>query len=171
MYRYSSISRLWKSACQPKNELSQVRFFTLLELVLVVALIGILALLAVPRFAGDAMKRSAVRAAGREITAELRLARSRAVSEAIANPVGYAVRMTGGPPYTGYETVNLLTTTVIENHSLPAGVLSSGDDAFSFTPLGSLAVGSGTSLSLSAGGEQYTITLVSATGSATLEKQ
>jgi type II secretory pathway pseudopilin PulG len=140
------------------------------ELLAVVLVIAALMFMAIPRLSGGAMTRSSVRAAVRDLAAELRLARSRAVSEAVGNPQGYAVQMTGGPPYTGYQMVNLLTAAVVSTTALPAGVVCTGDAQFSFTPLGSLAVGSGTSLLLSAGGEQYSVTLTLATASVGIQK-
>jgi len=145
--------------------------FSLIELLLIVVLVGVIAMVAVPRFGPDVMNRSAVPTTAREIASDMRLARSLAVSSASTNPDGYAVRMTGSPPYAGYEIVNLMTAETVSTKTIRAGISCTGGAEFRFGPLGNLSAGSGTTLSVSGDGKQYLLTVTPATGSVRFQEQ
>ena len=66
--------------------------FTLIELMAVVAIMGLLALVLVPRMADSAIWGNQAEAAARQLAAMLKLARRMAVEHAADNPQGYAVR-------------------------------------------------------------------------------
>lgn len=145
--------------------------FSLVELVLIVAIIGVIAIIAVPRFGGDALNLLSATTTAREIASDMRLARSLAISKASTNSQGYAVRMTGSSPYSGYQIVNLMTDETVSTKTVLAAVSCTGDAEFRFGPLGNLATGSGTALSVSGDGKQYALTLTAATGSVTMQEQ
>lgn len=152
------------------NGCGSERAFSLVELVLVVALLAVIAAITVPRFGGDLLDQSAASAAAREVAADLRLCRSLAVSKAAVNSAGFALRMMGGEPYAGYEIVDRMTGAVVIAKSIPAGVACTGDGEFRFGPLGNLLAGSGTVLSLSGDGRIYVLRLAAATGSLKVEE-
>lgn len=66
--------------------------FALVELLAVVIIMGLLAIVLVPRFADSAVWGTRAEAAARQVTGTLRLARRMAVTNAAANPGGYVVR-------------------------------------------------------------------------------
>jgi len=145
--------------------------FSLIELVLVAALLGVIAMIAIPRIGGGAADRLAATTTAREIASDMRLARSLAIANAGTNPLGYAVQMTGGSPYSGYRIVNLTTSATVSTKTVAAAVVCTGDGEFRFSALGSLSGGSGTALSVSADGRQYALTLAPATASVTIQEQ
>ncbi len=65
--------------------------FTLIELLAVVAIMGLLALVVVPRMAGSALSQTEGETAARQLVATMKLARRMAVTHAVDNPQGYAV--------------------------------------------------------------------------------
>jgi Tfp pilus assembly protein PilE len=144
--------------------------FSLVELVLVVALLAVIAAITVPRFGGGLLDQSAVSAAAREMAADLRLCRSHAVSNAAVSSAGYALRMKGSEPYGGYEIVDLSTGAAVGDKSIRASVTCMGDAEFRFGPLGNLLAGSGTDLTLSGDGRQYVLRLTAATGGLKVEE-
>lgn len=145
--------------------------FSLIELVLVVAILTVLAAITVPRFGSDVLDRSAVSAAARETAADMRLCRSFAVANAAVNPQGYAFRMKAGTPYPGYEIVDLQTSAAVKDMAYSESVSCTGDGEFRFGPLGNLTTGSGTILNLAGSGRQYALVLNTATGSVVIEEQ
>jgi prepilin-type N-terminal cleavage/methylation domain-containing protein len=145
--------------------------FSLVELLLVVAILAVIAMFAVPRFGGGVMDRSAVSAAARETATDMRLCRSLAVTKAADNQQGYAVRMAAGPSFSGYALVDLLTSEVVSGKTFPGTVTCTGDPEFRFGPLGNLKAGSGTVLTFSGDGLQIVLRLNAATGSVAVEEQ
>jgi prepilin-type N-terminal cleavage/methylation domain-containing protein len=144
--------------------------FTLVELVLVVVILGVMAVVALPRFGHDALDRLATTTIAREIASDMRLARSLAISNAATNAQGYAVRMVGAPPYSSYEILSIPTGETVSTKAIPGGVACTGDPEFRFGPLGALSPGSGTTLRVAGQGKQYVLTLIPATGSVTIQE-
>jgi prepilin-type N-terminal cleavage/methylation domain-containing protein len=145
--------------------------FTLVELILVVVILSVMAIIAVPRLCTDALDRPAIAATTREIASDMRLARSLAVSNASTNAQGYAVRMVGAAPYSGYEILSIPTAETVSMKTISGRVTCTGDPEFRFGPLGALSPGSGTTLRVAAQGGQYVLTLIAATGSVTIQEQ
>ncbi len=138
---------------------------TLIELIVVVLILAALAFVAVPRFQYGALHRQRADTLARKIVTDLRHARVLAISNAATNTDGYALNMTGSAPYSGYEIVNLDTSTAIANgtFSIDSNISCTGGSSFEFGPLGSLT-GSDTQLTVTAEGKTFTINIVSATG-------
>lgn len=138
--------------------------FSLAELIIVVAIIGIMALVAVPRLQFSAIRRKKAEATASKIVTALRLTRRLAITNAAENTDGYQLMMQGGGPYSGYEITNILTSEVVDTYSIDSDVGCTGDSTFKFGPLGNLLSSSGTSVDVSAQGKSFTITVNSATG-------
>lgn len=142
----------------------QQKAYTLFELIVVVLILAALAFVAVPRLQYAAVHRQQAEAVARKIITDLRRVRSLAVLHAADNNVGFVLNMTGSPPYSGYQIVNLSDSSVIDSHTIGSAVACSGGSQFKFGPLGNLISGSGTQLTVSAQGKTCTVTIVSATG-------
>ena len=144
----------------------QKKAVTVIELLLIVLFLGIFAAIAVPRFNFSAILKQKADTTARKIVTDLRRARRLAISDAANNTDGFALNMTGGSPYTGYEIVNLNTSTTITNgtFSIDSAISCTGGDEFQFGPLGNLLAGSDTQLTVAAEEKTFTITIISATG-------
>ncbi|OHB59074.1 MAG: hypothetical protein A2173_08225 [Planctomycetes bacterium RBG_13_44_8b] len=146
---------------------------TLAELIIVVAIIGVMTFIAVPRMGYSLVNTGKTQTTAYKIASAIRYARSLAISDAATNTQGYMVNMTGSGPlgYTGYEVVNLSTSGVIETGSVDANIVScAGADDFAFRPLGN-RFGDTDSLTVSGGEKTYIVSVVSATGMVKCEKQ
>ena len=137
---------------------------TLVELVIILVFIGICAVIAVPRMNFSAVSKQKADTVARKITTDLRRTRRLAISDAANNSEGFALKMTGSSPYTGYEIENLDTTETVDSHTIGSGVTCTGGNEFDFGPLGNLLTGSDTQLTVSASGKTFTIAITSATG-------
>ncbi len=132
--------------------------------ILIVAFIGIFAVIAMPRLNFAIISRQKADSFARKIVTDLRLTRRLAISDAATNTAGFALNMTGSVPYTGYEIENLDTAATVDSHTIDSAVSCSGGSAFNFGPLGNLLTGSDTQLTVSASGKTFTITITTATG-------
>ena len=138
--------------------------FSLVELVIVVAIIGVFSAIAVPRLNYGAVWKKKADATARKIVTDLRRTRSLAISQAATNTVGFSLNMLGGGPYTSYQIKNLDTSTVIDTLTIDSNSSCNGGTLFKFGPLGNLLSGSDTQLTVSASGKIFTITVTQATG-------
>ena len=138
--------------------------FTLIELIMVVAVLAILMSIAIPRMGWGTIGKVQAESAARNFSGHLKLARSLAISNAGSNSGGYKVVLTGtgtsrtiGSRAAGYMTFYTLTTftsyslinaatsgTVKGRIEIPEGVtcvppiLGRRTKVFHFTPLGTL---------------------------------
>jgi len=140
--------------------------FSLVELILIVAFLGIFAAIAVPRLNFAIISKQKADTFARKIVTDLRLTRRLAISDATNNTKGFELKMVGSPPYNTYEIENVDTQATVASHTLDSGVSISCSTGirFIFGPLGNLESGSGTGLTVSAEGKSFTITINSATG-------
>lgn len=138
--------------------------FTLVELILIVLFVGILAFIVVPRMNLSAISKQKADGLAGKIVTDLRRTRRLAISDAANNTAGFALKMTGSSPYTGYEIENLDTAGTVDSHTINSSITCTGGSEFNFGPLGNLLTGSDTQLSVSASGKTFTITITSATG-------
>jgi len=138
--------------------------YSLIELVVIVVFLGIIAAIAVPRLNFSATTRQKAETIARKIVTDLRRTRRLAISEAAQNTAGFALNMTGGEPYSGYEIENLDTSETVDSHSIDSNISCTGGATFEFGPLGNLKAGSDTQLTVSASGKTFTITITAATG-------
>ncbi len=138
--------------------------YSLVELLIVVIFLGIIAAIAVPRLNFSMISRYEADGVARKIVTDLRRTRSLAISNAANNTAGFALNMTGGSPYSGYEIENLDTAATVDSHTIDSDISCTGGAAFQFGPLGNLKAGSGAQLTISASGKTFTITITTATG-------
>jgi prepilin-type N-terminal cleavage/methylation domain-containing protein len=115
--------------------------FTLVELILAVAVLAILVSIAIPRIGWDTMGKVQAETAARQFSNYLKLARSLAITHASSNSSGYKLVLAG--PYTSYSVINVKTLETVKGPiEIPEGVTCSGASEFHFTPLGQLQGGS-----------------------------
>ncbi|MHC4260659.1 MAG: pilus assembly FimT family protein, partial [Planctomycetota bacterium] len=138
--------------------------FTSVEVILVVLIIGILAVIAVPRLNFAVISKHKAEATARKIATDLRRTRGLAISEAATNTKGFSLEMSGGPPYTNYQIVNDDTEATVDSHTIDSTVNCTGGVNFEFGHLGNLELGSDSQLTVSASGKTFTITIIRATG-------
>ncbi len=138
------------------------RGYSLTELVIVVAIMGVMAAMAIPRFSSSLVGKTKAEAAAYKLIADLRLARSMAIRDAATNDKGYEVDLTS----TTYTIVNTKTSATVASYTFASGLTVTwvGTYKFIFEPLGDLKSSSGTQITLAAGGRTCTLTFVSATG-------
>ena len=150
--------------CRILNMAGRKTAFTLVELIMVVMFVGILAVVAVPRLNFSAVSKQKADSAAMKIVTDLRRARRLAISDAATNTAGFALKMSGSSPYTGYYIENLDTAATVDSHTIDSTVSCVGGSVFSFGPLGNLLAGSDRQLTVSASGKTFTITITTATG-------
>jgi Tfp pilus assembly protein FimT len=140
--------------------------FSFVELIIIVSLLGIFAVIAVPRFNYAIISRQKAETTARKIVTDLRLTRRLAISDAANNTKGFELKMVGSVPYNSYEIENVDTKATITSHSLDSDLNISCPTGirFIFGPLGNLETGSATQMIVSAEGRSFTITINSATG-------
>jgi prepilin-type N-terminal cleavage/methylation domain-containing protein len=139
--------------------------FTLAELIIVVVIIAVISAIAVPRLNYGAIWKKKAEVTAGKIVADLRLARSHAISQAATNTVGFSLNMVGAEPYTSYQIKDLDTLEVIDTLTIDSDTSCNGGSLFEFGPLGNLLQGSDTQITVSASGKVFTITVTPATGS------
>ena len=138
--------------------------YTLVELLVVVAIAGILAMVAIPRLQFGAIHRSKGEAAAWKIVTDLRRTRNLAITDAATNPDGYALNIQTSGGSSSYEIVDLGTLNVVDSHTLDSSIVHTGQQSLKFNSLGALESGSDRSVTLSASDKTFTITVVPATG-------
>jgi prepilin-type N-terminal cleavage/methylation domain-containing protein len=146
------------------------RAFSLVELIIVVAILGVMAFIAVPRLHASLAIFYKAGTFSQKFMTDLRLTRSTAISSGATNSAGFALQMTGSSPYTGYCIKNLLTNAVTATYSIDPQIRCTGGMNFKFGPLGNLLSGSDTQLTMTAAGKTTIITVVAATGTITFSE-
>ncbi len=140
--------------------------FSFVELIIIVSILGIFAVIAVPRFNYALISKQKADTTARKIVTDLRLTRRLAISDAANNTKGFELKMVGSVPYDSYEIENVDTKVTIASHTLDSDLTISNPTGtrFIFGPLGNLEGGSATQIIVSAEGRSFTITINSATG-------
>ena len=134
------------------------------EMIVVVLILGALTFIAIPRMNFTGLYHKQANAIAKQIATDLRRTRTLAISHAANNTKGYSLQMLGPSPYTSYNIVDINSGSAVDTLTIDSPVSCTGGVAFRFGPLGNLLSGSGTTISISAGGKTYTITVISATG-------
>ncbi|MBN1392530.1 MAG: hypothetical protein JW947_06985 [Sedimentisphaerales bacterium] len=136
---------------------------TLIELIVIIAMLGALAFIAIPRLRFSAVHRKQADTDARKIVTDLRRARQLAISDAATNTDGFALNRASS----NFQIVNLSNGAVVPNSAFSVNpkVSCAGGTAFQFGPLGNLKTGSDSQLTVSAEGKDFTISITPATGS------
>jgi len=128
--------------------------FTTIELIMVIIIIGVIAVIAIPKFTG--MSVVSIGGAADMIQADIRYTQELAMTVYEAKSVTF----TSGA---GSYTVDS------ETQELPSGVTISNNFIVTFNSLGEPIAGGGDSVSISAGGENGTIGVTEYTGKVSIE--
>ena len=131
---------------------------------MIVLFLGICSFIAVPRLNFSVVLNQKADGLARKIVTDFRRTRRLAISHAANNTAGFALKMTGSVPYTGYEIENLDTSETLDSFTIDSSITCTGGSEFNFGPLGNLLSSSDTQLSVSASGKTFTINITSATG-------
>lgn len=143
------------------------RGFSLIELILIVALLAILVSIAIPRVGWETMGKVQAETSARQFSDHLKLARSLAITYAGANSNGYRVVLSGG--FTSYTIINGGTSQTVKGPvETPEGVVCSGASNFVFTPLGQIQGNATLTLQFSKSGDT-TVVRVTPVGRITVE--
>jgi prepilin-type N-terminal cleavage/methylation domain-containing protein len=133
--------------------------FTLIELVLTVAVLAILVSIVIPRIGWGTMGKVQAETAARQFSNYLKLARSLAITHASSNSEGYKVVLSPSQPYT-YSLINAGTSETVKGPiDIPEGVTCSGASEFHFTPLGELQDGGTLTLQFSKSGDTTVVSV------------
>ena len=138
--------------------------YSLVELLIVVAILSTLAFVAVPRLQFGAIRQRKAEVAALDVVAALRRTRSLAILNAATNQTGFALQIQRAGGNTSYQITDLSNSSVVDSHSLDSEVTCTGGQSFQFGPLGTLKQGSDSALSVSSGGRTCAITIVPGTG-------
>src|SRR4030042_5317847 len=135
---------------------------TLIELIVIIAMLGALAFIAIPRLRFSAIYRKQADTDARKIVTDLRRARQLAISSAAPNTDGFALNRAGS----NFEIVNLSNGTTVPNSTFSTNpkVTCAGGTAFQFGPLGNLKTGSDSQLTVSAETKNFIINITPETG-------
>ena len=138
----------------------------MVEIILIVAFLGIFAVIAVPRLNYAIISKQKADTNAWKIVTDLRLTRRLAISDAANNTKGFELKMVGSVPYTSYEIENVDTHETVASHTLDSDVNISCPSGvrFIFGPLGNLDSQSGDEITVSGQGRSFTITIIEATG-------
>ena len=135
--------------------------FTLMELVMVVAVLSILTAIAIPRIGWGTMGGVQAETTAREFSGHLRLARSLAISNAASNSDGYKVEIHTVQKY--FRIKNEATNTIVKGPiTIPEGVTADAPSSmyrFHFTPLGKLQSGTTKTVQFTKSGKTVVVTV------------
>jgi prepilin-type N-terminal cleavage/methylation domain-containing protein len=147
------------------KKMAKRKAFTLAELIIVVLIIGVMAIIAIPRLGFSLISGGKAQATAQTLAAAIRYTRSLAIT----NAATFELDMLGSP-YSSFRILNPQTGDVNQTGSITEGVSCTGDSQFLFSHYGNRTSGTG-GLTVSAGGKTYVITVVSSTGMVKCELQ
>ena len=113
--------------------------FTLIELILAVAILGIMAGIVIPRMGWATMGKVQAKTAARQFASYLKLTRSLAITNATTNSFGFYIQLSppGGSSYTSYEIIDFQAMETVKGPiEIPTGVICTGQRYITFTYLG-----------------------------------
>lgn len=139
--------------------------YTTIEILFVVIMIAVLAAVAIPRLGMPFMVKMKVKTAAHRLTSDLRLTRR----YAITNNKNYKLSVNAaGKNYSIYDSTD---TQVGITRTIDSSITVSADKNFIFEPMGNASALSDTGVSLSASGNQWDITVTTATGMVKMEAE
>ena len=148
-------------------KVAPARGMTLVELIMVVALVGILSAVVIVRLGPMAIGNPGARAVARRLALDLRHARGLAIAEGTNHYVGFDVSGAALTGYTIYRTASPSDIVVEGYRSFDRGVTATGSTTRAeFSPTGA-ALGA-YSFVVSGPSQDYTVTVIAATGTTTV---
>jgi len=153
--------------CRPQRPVPPA--FALVELLAVVVIMGLLAIVIVPRLAESSVWETQAEAAARQVVSTLRLARRMAIANAASNPNGYTVRF----GLTDYGIQTSAGTAVAPRVPLPAAwtfVQANATVTFDVCGGAQASVALPTGVTLVKGGERWAVRIQPATGYVSYEE-
>jgi type II secretory pathway pseudopilin PulG len=139
-------------------------------MLLVVMIIGILAVVAVPRFSMSSVSAKQDEAFIRKLTADLRKTRMMAIANAADNSSGIQLRINTSVPKS-YEIRNLQTSATVETFPVDSHITFSGTTQFSFTTLGALSPTASVQLTVTGVSKSWLFDIYGYTGSVKCTEQ
>ncbi|OGP88795.1 MAG: hypothetical protein A2156_07290 [Deltaproteobacteria bacterium RBG_16_48_10] len=133
---------------------------TLIEFILTLVIIGILSAVAIPRFDVAFSSMTSVNGAAFMIASDIRYAQECAM----ANRVSKTVRFVAGQSAYTFDATIPPTSSLDPSGQLPGGVTIGTTITFTFNSLGEPTAGGGSSVTVSGGGQNKTISVVNYTG-------
>lgn len=139
------------------------RGLTFIEVIFIIALLGIISAVVIPRFRPDFKTKQRVKSEAQEIVANIRYARRLAVTDIDATT--YIVRFYySSSNYGIYRNSVDAANLVGELIPIPPEITASGETEISFYKEGNSTLAGGGVIDISAGGNSYSITIQTATG-------
>jgi prepilin-type N-terminal cleavage/methylation domain-containing protein len=148
----------------------RVRGFSIVEMLLVVMIIGILAIVAVPRFSMSTVFAKQDDAFVKKLTADLRKTRMMAIANGADNSSGFQLQINTSSPKS-YEIRNLETSATVETFSINSRITFSGTTQFSFTTLGALNPVPTEQLTITGTNKTWVMNVYSSTGAVKCTEQ
>ena len=133
---------------------------TLIELIAVMAIIGILAATVLPRLNIDISSQASANGAAYMIASDIRYTQEFAMANRVSKSVSFSTSTPPGP--TGYSFAP--TSSMDPSGKLPTGVTITASYTVTFNSLGEPTTGGGGFVTVAAGGQSKTITVVNYTG-------
>jgi len=129
---------------------------TLIEVIMIMAIIGILSAIVVPKFDFATSSKASVDGAAYMIASDIRYAQECAMADRVSKSVIFT---SGSSVYTFIPTGNF-----DPSGQLPSGVTINNNFTITFNSLGEPTTGGGGSVTVSGGGQSKTISVVNYTG-------
>mgnify|MGYP001619331615 CR=1 FL=1 len=134
--------------------------FTLIEVILTLALLGIAVALALPRYDVSLLNKLDAKTTAQRMASDLRLTRQLAIGKATPHYLVIDIDHTYKLYTTSVSPENQIPPTRI----IPGTAILGGSSSFKFLPTGALDPSSGQSLTIQIGSSQWSVTIVTATG-------
>jgi prepilin-type N-terminal cleavage/methylation domain-containing protein len=150
-----------------RNAVKNIRGFVLLELMVTIALLGILLGLMLPRLSSSTITKKDVEITTKNIVTKLRETRQLALSTGSTH---YLDINTSSNDFAVYVNSVDIANIVGEKQKYNSSLILSGDIVFAFTSNGSIQTGYGTSLNIAFDTSEWSITVIPATGRIKWEK-
>jgi MSHA pilin protein MshC len=143
--------------CPAGRRIPQSKGFTLIEVVLIMVIVGILAVTVMPRIDFTLSTRASVDGAAYIVASDIRYAQEWAMANRVSKTVTFA---TATPTVYTFSPSSSLDP----SGQLPSGVTITTNYTVQFNSLGEPIAGGGGSVTVSAGGQTRTISVVNYTG-------
>ncbi|HDZ61945.1 MAG TPA: hypothetical protein ENH40_02215 [Nitrospirae bacterium] len=140
-----------------------IKGLTLIEIIFVVMLLGIITIIAIPRFRSDFSTKQRVKSEAQEIASNIRYTRRLAVTDIDATR--YIIRFFYATNEYGIYRNSVNIANLVDDFiPIPPEITASGERRIRYYPQGNCDLMDSGVIDISAGGHSYTITVQTATG-------